>query len=132
MKELVLYRLDSAKERLNSSKMLLDNGNLKDSINRSYYAMFICVRALFALVGVDFSKHSSVIAYFQKEYIKTGIFDKRYSKYISQAFQIRNNVDYADFFIVSQADAEEQYFRAKEFFDVIKKYIGEKCGFNEK
>lgn len=66
--------------------------------------------------GVDFSKHSAVIAYFQKEYVKAGLFDKKYSKYISQAFQIRNNVDYADFFMVSRADAEEQYTGAKEIY----------------
>ena len=55
--------------------------------------------ALLAVEGQDFSKHAGVIAYFQKEYVKTGKFDKKYSKYISQAFQIRNNTDYADFFL---------------------------------
>lgn len=59
--------------------------------------------------GKDFSKHSGVIVYFQKEYIKSGKIEKKYSKYISQAFQIRNSTDYADFFIVSVQDAQEQY-----------------------
>ena len=40
--------------------------------------------------------------------MKTGKFDKKYSKYISQAFQIRNNTDYADFFLVSLQDAKER------------------------
>lgn len=110
--ELKVYRLEMARERLSSSKVLLDVGNYKDSIGRSYYAMFTAVRALLATEGQDFSKHAGVIAYFQKEYIKTGKFDKKYSKYISQAFQIRNNTDYADFFLVSSKDAQEQYQRA--------------------
>ena len=38
-KDLIQYRLDNAKEKLNSSKLLLDSGNYKDSIGRSYYAM---------------------------------------------------------------------------------------------
>lgn len=117
------YRLDMAKERLNSSKILLDVGNYKDSIGRSYYTMFTAVRALLAIEGKDFSKHAGVIAHFQKEYIKTGIFDKRYSKYISQAFQIRNNTDYSDFFIVSSQEAKEQYKKAKEFLDMIENYL---------
>lgn len=71
-KELVEYRLQTAEGKLHSAKIL-------------------------ALDKVDFSKHTGVIAYFQKEYIKTGKFDKEYSKYISSAFQIRNNCDYADF-----------------------------------
>ncbi|MEE0468091.1 MAG: HEPN domain-containing protein [Blautia sp.] len=99
--ELKTYRLEMAKERLHSSKILLEDGSYKDSIGRSYYAMFTAVRALLAVEGQDFSKHAGVIAYFQKEYVKTGKFDKKYSKYISQAFQIRNNTDYADFFLVS-------------------------------
>ena len=124
-KELMNYRLKMAKERLHSSKILLDNGSYKDSIGRSYYAMFTSVRALLAIEGQDFSKHAGVIAYFQKEFVKTGKFDKKYSKYISQAFQIRNNTDYADFFIVSMQDAKEQYERAKEFLEAIEKYLAE-------
>lgn len=85
--------------------------------------MFTSVRALLAMDGQDFSKHAGVIAYFQKEYIKTGKFDKKYSKYISQAFQIRNNVDYADFFLVSEQDALLQYERAAEFLDAIEVYL---------
>ena len=45
------------------------------------------------------------------------------AKNISQAFQIRNNTDYSDFFIVSVQDAQEQYEKAKEFFEMIKAYL---------
>ncbi len=124
-KELMKYRLEMARERLHSSKVLLEAGSYKDSIGRSYYAMFTAVRALLAMEGQDFSKHAGVIAYFQKEFVKTGKVDRKYSKYISQAFQIRNNTDYADFFIVSAQDAKEQYEKAKEFFEVIVKYLSE-------
>lgn len=121
--ELMQYRLNSAQERLNSAKILLDNGSYKDSIGRSYYAMFTSIRALLALEGVDFSKHAGVIAYFQREYIKSERFDKKYSKYISQAFKIRNNSDYADFYLVSQSDAQEQYNNAVEFYKVIESFL---------
>lgn len=122
-RELMTYRLITAKERLDSAKILLECGNYKDSIGRSYYAMFTSVRALLALEGVDYSKHAGVIAHFQKEYIKTGKFDKKYSKYISQAFKIRNNSDYADFYLVSHNDAEEQYEKAVEFYNVIEQFL---------
>jgi len=124
-KELMKYRLEMAEERLHSSKVLLEAGSYKDSIGRSYYAMFTAVRALLAMEGQDFSKHAGVIAYFQKEFVNTGKVDRKYSKYISQAFQIRNNTDYADFFIVSAQDAKEQYEKAKEFLKVIVKYLSE-------
>ena len=125
-RDLMNYRLDSARERLQSSKILLEHKNYKDSIGRSYYAMFTAVRAILAMDGQDFSKHSAVIAYFQKTYIKTDVFDKKYSKYISQAFQIRNNTDYADFFLVSEEDALSQYNKALEFLKVIEEYLKSK------
>lgn len=123
MDDLMKYRLDNAREKLESAKLLLDAGKYKDSIGRSYYAIFTAVRAVLAKENVDFSKHSGVIAYFQKEFIKTGIFEKRYSRYLQSAFQIRNSCDYDDFFIASRQDAEEQYNRAEEFYNVIQNYL---------
>lgn len=126
MDDLIKYRLSSAKEKLTSAKLLLEAGLYKDSIGRSYYAIFSAIRAVLAIRQVDFSKHAGVIAYFQKEFIKTGIFDKKYSKYLQQAFQIRNSCDYDDFFIVSKQDAEEQYERAMEILAIIEEYIKQK------
>ena len=123
MDDLIWYRLISAKEKLTSAKLLLDAGLYKDSVGRSYYSIFSSMRAILAIRQVDFSKHAGVISYFQKEYIKTNIFDKKYSKYIQQAFQIRNGCDYDDFFIVSRQDAEEQYQRAEEILKVVQEYI---------
>ena len=123
MDDLIRYRLISAKEKLTSAKLLLDAGLYQDSVGRSYYSIFSSMRAVLAIRQVDFSKHAGVISYFQKEYIKTNIFDKKYSKYIQQAFQIRNGCDYDDFFIVSRQDAEEQYQRAEEILKVVQEYI---------
>lgn len=123
MDDLMKYRLESAKDKLTSAKLLLEAGQYKDSIGRSYYAIFTAIRAILASRQVDFSKHAGVIAYFQKEYIKTEIFDKKYSKYLQQAFQIRNSCDYDDFYIVSKQDAQEQYNRATELLQVINEYI---------
>ena len=102
---------------------MLDAGKYRDSIGRSYYAIFTAVRAVLAYDKVVFSKHSGVISYFQKEYIKTGKFDVKYSKYLQSAFQIRNSCDYDDFFIASKQDAEEQYSRAVEFYEEICSYL---------
>lgn len=117
------YRLNAAEERLASAAILLETGQYKDSIGCAYYAMFTAARAILAKDGVDFSKHVGVISYFQKNYIKTGHFDKKYSKYLSQAFQIRNNVDYTDFFIVAKQDTEEQMEKANAFLEAVKLYL---------
>lgn len=123
MDDLILHRLASAKDRLISAKLLLEAGQYKDSIGRSYYAIFSSLRAVLAKDRVDYSKHAGVISYFQKEYVKSGVFDKKYSRYITMAFQIRNNCDYDDFYIVSKEDAETQYAQAEELYDVIERYL---------
>lgn len=123
MDDLVKHRLDMAADKLKSAKILLDERQYKDSIGRSYYAIFSSLRAVLAIEEKDFSKHSAVIVYFQKEYIKTGKFHIKYSKYIQQAFQIRNSCDYDDFYIVSKEEAEEQYNRAEELLKEVKKFL---------
>lgn len=123
MDELSSYRLNMSEEKLRSARILLDAGQYKDSIGRSYYAIFSALRAVLAKDKVDFSKHAGVISYFQKEYLKTELFDKKYSKYISSAFQIRNNCDYDDFFIVSKEEAIEQYEHAHELYEAVKKFL---------
>lgn len=123
MDDLVKHRLDMAADKLKSAKILLDERQYKDSIGRSYYAIFSSLRAVLAIEKKDFSKHSAVIAYFQKEYIKTGKFHIKYSKYVQQAFQIRNSCDYDDFYIASKEEAEEQYNRAEELLKEVKKFL---------
>ena len=123
MRDLTKYRLERSAEFLDESKMLLENGSFKGSINRSYYAIFTAVRALLAEKEVDFKKHSAVISYFRREYIRLERFDKKYSDYIGDAFRFRNNSDYADFFIVSREESETQYNHAVEFYGAIKNYL---------
>ncbi len=129
MDDLVRYRLNFAEEKLKSAKILLDAGQLKDSVGRSYYALFSAVRAVLATEEVDFSKHAGVISYFQKHYIKEHVFDSKYSKYLTMAFQIRNSCDYDDFYVISRARAEEQYKHAEEMIEIIKDYLQNNEGF---
>ena len=43
------YRIEKAKECVNASKVLLEDEYYADSANRSYYAIFHAIHALFAL-----------------------------------------------------------------------------------
>ncbi|MDD3367472.1 MAG: HEPN domain-containing protein [Lachnospiraceae bacterium] len=117
------HRLETAEEKLKASRLLLSGGLYKDSIGRSYYAIFSATRAVLALDSKDFSKHAGVIACFQKDYVKEGIFDKQYSKIVMESFQIRNKSDYDDYYIVSKADAEEQLEKAELFYQEMSRYI---------
>lgn len=80
IRELMLFRLKQAKETLDEAEVLLRQGYYRGSINRSYYAMFYGVLALAVTRQESFTKHSGAIAFFDRDYIKTGIFEKDYSR----------------------------------------------------
>lgn len=62
--DLSKYRLESANDDMVAAKILYEAKQFKSSINRSYYAIFHCLRAVLALDGFDSSKHSGIIAFF--------------------------------------------------------------------
>ena len=117
------YRLENAKEKLNSAEVLLREKLFKDSLSRSYYAMFSAARALLATKELDSSKHSGVISLFNQHFLKTNIMDRKIGKKLSEAKDFREAGDYEDFFIVSKQDAERQIKNAKEFINEAEKIL---------
>ena len=126
MKELAGYRMERAKEMLSAAEDNLKISQYKTSLNRSYYAIFHAMRAMNILKGFDSSKHSGVIAYFNKEYIKEGIMDKELSVIIKSSSFLREKSDYDDFFIVGRTETENQLASAKVFLEAVEKYLTEK------
>ena len=58
VKDLSKYRFERCSEELENSKILLDSGKFKLSLNRSYYSIFHAMRAVNVLDDFDSSKHS--------------------------------------------------------------------------
>ncbi len=126
-KDLSQYRLEDSKEKLESSKLLLDNSKYKDSISRSYYAMFSAARALLATKNLDSSKHSGVISLFNQHFVKTGIIGKGLSRLLSEAQEGREKSDYQDFVIISKEEAQKQFESAEVFVREIEKTLKKVC-----
>lgn len=123
IEELAKYRFESANEALEDAKIMFSNKRYKNTLNRAYYAIFHSIRAVNALKGFDSSKHSGVIAFFNKNFVKTEIFNKELSKIIKLASEKREEADYLDFFVASRSEAEKQIMRAQKLLDEIEKYL---------
>ena len=121
--ELVGYRLERAKEDLDSAVQGLNEQKLRLANNRAYYSIFHSIRAVLALEKKDFKKHSAVIAYFNQNYIKTNLFPANLYKLISAAEEVRDLSDYDDFYIASFEKTKEQIESAKLIFDLVETYI---------
>ena len=102
--DLSRYRFQKAEEMLASAKRDMEARDYASANNRAYYAIFHAMRAVLALDGEDFRKHSAVIAWFTLNYLKPEILPREYSKLISNTSLIRNRSDYEDFYICSVAD----------------------------
>ena len=123
LKELAEYRLTRAKEMLAASQGNLEIGQYKTSLNRSYYAIFHAMRSANALKGYDSSKHSGVIAFFTKEYLKTEILDRGLAAIIKDSSLCREKSDYDDFYVAGKTEAEEQLKNAQYFVQKIEEYV---------
>lgn len=104
-------------------KKEMDDNTKREFLNRSYYAVFHAMRALNILKGFDSSKHSGVIAFFNKEYLKTELLDRKLSVIIKNSSFLREKSDYDDFFIAGKKDAEMQVEDAKKFMQAVRRYL---------
>ncbi len=117
------YRLERAKEFLDSALKNLEIEEYRTANNRAYYSIFHAMRAVLALDEVDFKKHSGVISYFREHYIKTKVFDREVSDIITSASLIRSKSDYDDFYIAKKDEAAEQVKNAQKVYIITKKYL---------
>ena len=98
LEDLAQYRIKRAWEMLEAAKENLKIGQYKTALNRSYYAVFHAMRAANILRGFDSSKHSGVIAFFTKEFLKTEYMDRKLSFIIKSSSLLREKSDYDDFY----------------------------------
>lgn len=121
--DLSRYRLDKASEMLTTAQRDMDAEDYASANNRAYYCIFHAMRAVLALDGEDYKKHSAVIARFTVNYLKTEILPRDYGKLISNASLIRNRSDYEDFYICSIEDTQRLIEGAKDFYNAISDYL---------
>lgn len=123
-KALIQYRLSQAKDSMKEADVLLREGmSYRSVINRLYYAMFYAVLALLQEKEVGTSKHSGAISLFDREFIKTGILDRSFSKVLHRAFELRQKGDYMEQTEITKQDIDEIQPKAQDFINKIENYL---------
>jgi uncharacterized protein (UPF0332 family) len=126
---LLAYRLQEAEETLADARTMLDTGgSTRTVINRSYYAMFYGVLALFIREGTDIrsSKHAGVIGLFDKEFVHTGKLPVEYSRMLHRLFDARQESDYKEFVHYPTDEARKFFVMAETFLSAIRESLGER------
>lgn len=128
---LIQYRLERANESLNAAQLLFDTDMYIPAMNRIYYSMFYAVQSLLILRESSFSKHGQVKGFFNREFIKTGIFSIGYGKLFNTVFEYRQKYDYVDLVTPDKDMISDYIEEASKFINKISKYISEEFNQNK-
>lgn len=124
--DLAKYKLERAREELDTAELLFENEKLKAANNRAYYSIYYSLTAVLCLEPIAFKRHKDTIGYFNKNYVHTGLFPGEIGRNISKAAKVRHASDYDEFYIASKEEAEKQIQTAKILAELVDKYISER------
>ena len=121
--DLILYRLQRAKDTYLDAQILAENDRWNSVINRLYYATYYAVSAL--LLKSDYAPvtHSGVKILFSIHFIKTGIIPEEYGKMFSQLFSWRQKGDYDDLFDFNEKRVSLYFEPVKRLIEIIETQI---------
>jgi uncharacterized protein (UPF0332 family) len=119
----IAANLKRGDDSIQAAKELSDSGFHDFAASRAYYGAFYGATALLLNEGLDFSKHSGVIASIHQRFVKTGKLQKEQGKDLNWLFEIRNVGDYGSTAHVSPEQAKRAVQAAEKFLEAIKDLI---------
>jgi uncharacterized protein len=120
---LIDYRIRRCKETVQDAKIAVENNRLHNAENRIYYAIFYIVSALSLKFDYSTSKHIQLMGWFNRNFIKTGLFGKDLNKIYKNAFEKRQEGDYDDFIKFSLEEVKDDYEDMLYFVEKVEKLI---------
>ncbi len=118
----VAKRIAKAIESLEVARDLRAGEHHGFAAARAYYAMFYAAEAGLLHKDLQFKKHSAVHAYFNKLFVKPGVFPPSMFKALHAAFQVRTEGDYG-ISPVAEEEAERTIKEAEEFIAAMSDYL---------
>ena len=90
----VSLMLAKAHDKLETARIVFENGKYDDTVSRCYYAVYHSMNAALISKGLSFSSHAQTIGVFNREFVKTGVFPKYFTEMIQGLFEDRQSGDY--------------------------------------
>lgn len=121
--DLIQYRRGKAFETINQAEKLVDLNMLSFAMNRIYYSGFYIAYALMLVDNKKFKKHKQLIGWFNKEYLKPNIIDRKIGKLLNDSYERRTALDYHDYTTVTKSEAKFYLKGMKRFILEVDKLI---------
>jgi len=123
-RQLALHRIEQAEESLDEARYLLaGNKSPRSVINRAYYSMFYSILALLIFEPYSSSKHSDVLSYFNRHFIKSGIISKDIGRSVNKAFDIRQRGDYREQISLNSTQVEPFIDWADKLIESVRDFL---------
>ena len=114
--------VEKADESLDVARSLIADDHNAFAASRAYYAMFYAAEAALLKKGLSFSKHTAVMAEFNRVFVKEGVFAPEMFKALQLGFDMRSQGDYS-ILPVPRERAEGLLEKAREFVDTVKGFL---------
>lgn len=111
--------LERARQAVQAAQELVESGYTDFAASRAYYAAFYAATALLLSEELSFGKHSAVLSFIHKDFVKTGKMSKEHGKNLNWLFELRGVGDYGVTFHVSQQDAKRAIQVATAFTQAV-------------
>jgi uncharacterized protein (UPF0332 family) len=112
--------LERAEGSIQAARQLVATSFYDFAASRAYYAALYAATAALLYEGLEFSKHSAVIASIHQQFVKTGKLDKEHGKTLNWLSELRSIGDYGGTAHVSRQEAEQAIEAAEKFLEAIK------------
>ncbi len=119
----IAANLERAEQSIQAARDLAGKDYYDFAASRAYYAAFYGATAILLNEGLDFSKHSGVIASIHQRFVKTGKLSKKHGKDLNWLFEIRSVGDYGGTVHVSALQAEQAIQVAESFLRSVKSLL---------
>jgi uncharacterized protein (UPF0332 family) len=119
----IAANLERSYQSVLAAKELARDGFYDFAASRAYYSAFYAATAALLAEGLEFGKHSGVIAAVHQHLVKTGKLDKEKGKELNWLFEMRNVGDYGVDAHVPAEDAQRAVQVAEDFLSVIRSLL---------
>jgi uncharacterized protein (UPF0332 family) len=119
-REYLRFKMNQARESLAEAEGLLaDGAELGYVVNSLYYAFYYPVLGLLHAKGTPAAMQSVSIALFEREFVKTGLIEKRFFASIRKAFELKPKCSTTELNMISRAEVGTLLVDARAFVDAV-------------
>jgi len=111
--------LEKAGRAIGAAHELAVRGDVDFAASRAYYAMFYSASALLAHKGLHYRKHGGVHAAIGEQFVKAGLLNPRYHRWLLDAFDKRLVGDYGVDANLTAEDVERMIEQARDFREQV-------------